>query len=1022
MPFSLPDYHEDLSVLHLGCERPHAYFIPYESRENAALGERAYSPYVRDLCGTWQFAYYPSADAVPDIPSIDFDLAEEIDVPSVWQNYLGRGYDTPHYTNVNYPFPVDPPFVPKDNPTGVYNRYITLTEEELRDREPMLVFEGVDSCLYLFVNDRFVGYSQVSHMTSEFRVGDYLVPGRNKITVAVLKWCDGSYLEDQDKFRSSGIFREVYLLLRDRCYIEDVFVRYELNGTLTEATPRLQLRTVGALKASCELCDAQGAVIAAASATVDGEGEIALPTVSDVRLWSDEDPYLYTLYLRAGGEVIPLSVGFTKIEVQGDVLLINGKRVKAKGVNRHDSHPILGSATPMEHMRRDLYILKAHNVNMIRTSHYPNDPRLPGLCDQLGLYLCDEADVECHGVGIYTQDTPLVTDPAWEEAFVDRAARMLERDKNHPSVIMWSVGNESGAGVNHERQSAYFKQRDPSRLVHAEDESRHAKLAEDRIRRGETPRVSPAHYRSYIDIESCMYPSLRVVEDYYLDPTVPRKPLFLCEYCHAMGNGPGDLKDYWDLIYAHDRFFGGCVWEFTDHSVAVGDDRYSHPRYTYGGDFGDQPNDGCFCVDGLVYPDRRPHTGLLELKQAIAPFAISYDNGTLTVKSRRLFRDLSDLSLSYTVERNGVAVRSGDIGALHVPPEGERSYDLFDMPVFDACTVLNVTVRQNTATPWAPIGYEVGSAQFILSDALDYRPGRLGGAQLTEEADAYTVTVGETAYTVSRHTGLVERITDHGKDMITSPVTPTVWRAPTDNDRVIRTKWQAQGLDRLATHLYELRPSVEDGIVTLRARMSLGAAALAPAAQLTLTYTFTRDRGLTVACDVHVAEHVTYLPRFGLLFEMPSGTEQVRYFGYGPTEAYEDKRLAARLGLFRTTVSANVEPYIRPQENSAHVGCRFADVSSASGHGLLFSADTFSLSVAHYAPSYLTTVAHDYELVPSPTTYVCIDYRNSGVGSASCGPELAERYRIDEKHFTFRCSVKAVRTGNIDPFREYENA
>ncbi len=1020
MPFSLPKYHEDLKVLHLGCERPHAYFIPYESRANAACGERAYSPYVRDLCGTWQFAYYPSVDLVPSIADIDFDTAELIDVPSVWQNYLDRGYDTPNYTNVDYPFPVDPPHVPNNNPTGIYNRYITVSEEELRTHEPMLVFEGVDSCFYLFVNNRFVGYSQVSHMTSEFRVGDYLVPGRNKITVAVLKWCDGSYLEDQDKYRSSGIFREVYLLLRDKSYIEDIHVRYELSADLRQADVRVELRTAGQLSVGYELCDGDGKTCAVGAASISGEGVLTLPTLSDVHLWSDEDPYLYTLYLSAGGEVIPVSVGFVKIEIRRDVIYINGEKVKAKGVNRHDSHPILGSATPMEHMLRDLYILKAHNVNMIRTSHYPNDPRLLGLCDKLGFYLCDEADLECHGIGIYTQHTPLTCDPAWEHAYIDRAERMLERDKNHPCVIMWSVGNESGAGINHQKQVEFFKRRDPSRLVHAEDESRHARMADERIQKGDVPECSPEYYRSYTDVESRMYPEIREIKEYYLDPSLDRQPLFLCEYCHAMGNGPGDLKDYWELIYTHDRFFGGCVWEYTDHSVAIGDNVYSDPHYTYGGDFGDFPNDGCFCVDGLVYPDRTPHTGLLELKQIIAPFACSYDNGTLTVKSRRYFRDLSDLSLSYTVERNGKAILSRELGALHIPPQGEASFDLFDMPVFDGVSTLNVTVRQNTQTLWAPLGYEVGSAQFVLSDTLAYPAGRCHTAMLVEEDDAYRIGVGETEYTISRHSGLVEHIIDHGCDLITSPIVPSMWRAPTDNDRNIRRTWQGQGLDRLQTHLYSLTATQTSGAVTVCAQLSLGAAPLKVAAQLQVCYTFTVDRGLTIATQVHIAEHITYLPRFGWQLQMPAGAEDVRYFGYGPMEAYEDKRLAARLGYFRTTATKNFEPYVRPQENSAHVGCRFADITTVVGHGLYVSADTFSLSVSHFSPQYLTQVAHNYELIPSPTTYVHIDYRNSGVGSNSCGPALDERYRIDEKDFTFTCSIKPVRSGNIDPFREYE--
>ena len=1020
MPFSLPDYHEDLSVLHLGTEPPHAYFIPYADRAAAEEGERAYSAYVTDLCGTWQFAYFKSPMAAPDIPAIDFDACETIDVPSVWQNYLDRGYDTPNYTNVNYPFPVDPPYVPRENPTGIYNRYITVDAARLSGKRPMLVFEGVDSCFYLFVNDRFVGYSQVSHMTSEFDLSDFLVAGRNKITVAVLKWCDGSYLEDQDKYRSSGIFREVYLLYRDRSYIEDIYVRYDVSADRTVATPRLEITSKGKVFVTCELYSAEGERLSVTNGTVNGEGTLTLPAVEGVRLWSDEEPYLYRAVITAGEEIIPLRVGFLTLAIERGVILINGRRVKAKGVNRHDSHPLLGSATPMEHMKRDLMILKAHNVNMIRTSHYPNDPRLPGLCDELGLYLCDEADIECHGMGIYRQDAPLITDPAWTEAFVDRARRMLERDKNHPSILMWSVGNESGAGLNHQKEVEYFKSRDPMRLVHVEDESRHAAIAGDAIARGEKVLFTPEHYRSYIDLESRMYLAPDEIYKRYMAEGVSELPLFLCEYSHAMGNGPGDLGAYWDMIYTYDRFFGGCVWEYTDHSVAIGDNVYADPHFTYGGDFGDTPNDGCFCVDGLVYPDRRVHTGLLELKQAIKPFALQYGGGVLTVTSRRLFRSLDDLSLSYTVERCGKVIASGTVGALDIAPESSREYTLFDIPVFDAVTTLNVSVVQNTATAWAPIGYEVGSAQFILSDELTYGVGKVGGAVLTETKDAYTVTVGETVYTVSRESGLVCSIVDHGKALITEPVTPTLWRAPTDNDRRIRRDWEAQLLDRLTTRLYDLSAATEkDGSVRITATVSMGAASAAPAVRMTLTYTFTADRGLSVVCDARVAEAITYLPRFGFRFRMPEGAEDIRYFGYGPMEAYEDKRLAARLGFFRTTATENFEPYVRPQENSAHVGCRFADVTTTVGHGLFFAAESFSLSASHHSPEQLTRTRHNYELTPERETTVIIDYRNSGIGSHSCGPALAEPYRIDEKDIRFTFSVKPVRTGNILPFREY---
>lgn len=1027
MPFGIPDYHTSLSDLHVGCEAPHAYFIPYATDEEAIENAREYSPFFRSLCGTWAFRYYASVGEVPDLRVTPLDTSDTLEVPSCWQNKLGRGYDTPNYTNINYPFPYDPPFVPTENPAGVYEREFTVSKEELSGKRAMLHFEGVDSCFYLFLNGAFVGYSQVSHMTSEFDVTPYLSVGKNVIRVLVLKWCDGSYLEDQDKFRASGIFREVYLLFRDKVCVRDLYLKCDTAEDFSSATPAVEITANGSLALTATLTDACGTVLSEVKATVKDEGKVTFGKIAAPRLWSDEDPYLYRVILRAGNEVICLPLGVRRIEVRGKVIFINGKKVKAKGVNRHDSHPILGYATPVEHMVRDLMIMKAHNINTIRTSHYPNDPRFPGLCDKYGFYLVDETDLECHGVGplsgiaIYGDHTDLTTDPTWTEAYLDRARRMLERDKNHPAIIMWSVGNESGAGLNHKKMAEFFRSRDNSRLIHAEDESRRIFNIWHEKEQGKKPEF-PTEFYDYADVHSQMYPSIGDILKYILHNPRCKHPFFLCEYCHAMGNGPGDLAAYWELIRKYDQFFGGCVWEFTDHSVAIGDNIYADPHYTYGGDFGDVPNDGCFCVDGLVYPDRRPHTGLKELKAILSPVGFSYADGVLTVQSRRYFTSLSDLSLFWTVERNGKPIDGGTLGALAVAPGAKKKYTLFSKDrVFDGCTTLTLSLRQNTATAWAEAGYEVGSEQFILSDALVWNPGKKPGASLTEDKDTYTVTCGETVTVIGKTSGLIERITDNGQDMITSPVVPTVWRAPTDNDRYIAQAWRNCRLDQLKPRCYSTESKEADGIVTVSATLSLGAVVIDPMLRLNVRYIFSADRGLEIAADVTVHEKCATLPRFGFLFRMPEGFEQVRYFGYGPGEAYEDKHLASRLSFFRTTASENFEHYVRPQENSAHTGCRYADVANIAGHGLYFSAERFSLSVSHFAPLYLTSFAHDYELIPEKETTVIVDYRNAGVGSNSCGPALEPPYRIDEKAFSFRFAAKPVRVGNILPVKEYEN-
>ena len=1017
MPFNLPDYHQTLSTLHLGCEKPHAYFIPYADRENALYGLRDDSPYFKTLIGEWNFKFFPSVYEIADPMQVTFGDGDKLDVPMNWQNALGRGFDTPNYTNVQYPFPIDIPYVPDENPAGVYSRHFKLTQRELSEKDVILGFEGVDSCFYLYVNGSFVGYSQVSHATSEFNVTKLVHAGDNEVRLVVLKWCDGSYLEDQDMYRASGIFREVYLLMRDTVRIDDIFVKTDLAEDLASAQISVDILANAPLNVRLSLADADGNEVLSAESTVT-EGNVSLGTLTSPKLWSDEAPYLYNLTVYAGSEVIVIPVGIRRIEIKGNVIYINGEKVKARGVNRHDSHPILGHATPMEHILRDLYIIKAHNCNMIRTSHYPNDPRFYALCDRLGIYVVDETNIECHGIGIYRDGNELTTNPEWTEAYLDRAARMLERDKNHPSVIIWSVGNESGAGLNHKKMIEYFRSRDNSRLVHAEDESRRAGGIEDEIAAGKTMPIPADSYREYIDFESGMYWSTQRLLSKYLGED-KKYPVFLCEYAHAMGNGPGDLGQYWKLIREYDNFFGGCVWEFTDHSVAVGDNIYSDPHYTYGGDFGDYPNDGNFCVDGLVYPDRRPHTGLIELKHAQAPIAAEYSGGTLTVKSYRYFTDLSDISLYYTVEKCGKVIKSGTLGALDVAPLAKKSFELGLGEYSEGIVTLNVSARQNIATEWAEQGYEITSWQFILCDSIEKRAAEPIGAEVMENALCYRVTFGESAVCVSKVNGLITSFVHEGKELLTSPITPTIWRAPTDNDRRVRRKWEEVGYDKMQVKCYETSVSEQKGGVVITSKVSLGAKLHRTAVRMTLVYTFGEGGHVGLDCRAEVSENLPPLPRFGFRFTMPEHFEDIKYFGYGPYESYQDKRLASRLSLFRTTATANFEPYVRPQENSAHYGCKWATVTSVAGHGMFFAADSFSLSASHFSPEYLTKVDHDYKLVPERDTTVIIDYRNAGIGSHSCGPELAPEFAIRERSISFSLAFSPEFVGNTDPFKKY---
>ena len=1013
----LPNYHRSLDVLHYNCEKPRAYFVPYSTFEGAKKGQRAKSEFLKTLCGEWSFKYY---ETVYDVEEINcYDPAENdfdrIDVPSSWQAMLGRGYDTPNYTNVRYPYPIDPPHVPDDIPCGLYMREFTLTEEDIADKKTYINFEGVDSCFYMWINDKFVAYSQVSHMTSEIDVTDYVHAGKNSIKVLVLKWCDGSYLEDQDMWRFSGIFREVYLLFRAEEHIKDVFVRPVLDDKYENATLTIETESDENVVVEYQFYAPNGELVK--EGAFDSDNGISF-NVNSVELWSDESPLLYELYLVCNGEYIKFGVGFKTIEILNGIICINGKKVKARGVNRHDSHHLLGHVTPMEHMFEDLYILKRHNVNTIRTSHYPNDPRFLEMCDKLGFYVVDEADLETHGMD-YTDQNKIrnytrqyISDnPEWETAYIDRAVLMVERDKNHPSIIFWSLGNEAGYGCNHKAMSRWIKSRDNSRLIHYEGANA------GRYAEGGIPQVD------VVDMESRMYATVDYCKEYFTLPNMPQ-PFFLCEYSHAMGNSSGDLAEYWDVIYANDRFFGGCIWEFTDHSVQI--DVNGKKGFTYGGDFGDYPNDNNWCVDGLVYPDRRIHTGLLEMKQVYKPYrvtAVDLENGEFEIKNLRLFSDMSDMDICWSVECNGNVVREGVITSLDIGPDSTGRVR-FDLSGIKGYTYLNLSFVRNCASEWAPAFHEIGHDQFEIPAEHEVTTSEKKTREVfCNEGERFiNISVGEVEYSFDKLKGNLVSIKDEGKELLERAVRPRIWRAPLDNDRKIRLQWEKEFFHTCKTKCYSTKIEHADSeSVTVVTDTSICSFAVKPIVRLKTAYTVTSDGRLEIACNCEVEENNIWLPRFGYEFVMKEGAEYVNYFGYGPTESYVDKRQEAKMGVYKTTATDNFEHYVMPQENMSHYNTKWATVASVLGRGLLFTRKSgFEFGVCHYSAEYLTGVMHDYELVPSKETYVSIDYKHSGIGSASCDVELDEKWRLKEKSFSFAFSVMPVVTGDIDCFEELE--
>jgi len=1092
-------YWEDLDILHVNREKPRAYYIPYSDAYSASENKRGKSPFYQTLNGNWKFKYYKSVKYVDDNfykEDADVSAWDDLIVPSCWQV---KGYDQCHYTNVNYPFPCDPPHVPDENPAGTYVREFNISKK-WDDKEKYIVFEGVNSCFYLWINGAFVGYSQGSRIPAEFNISPYVRTGKNRIAVMVLKWCDGSYLEDQDVWRFSGIFRDVYLLARDKQHIRDVFIKQDFSEDFKKAMIKCEIDIQNSYESDifndifkeikAELISPCGAKIAECIKAIDNVKEscssennaIALEfEVENPVLWNAEKPNLYKLYLYYGEEVLLFNVGLRKVEIKDGVFMINGKPIKLKGVNRHDSHPELGQTVPLNHMIKDLMLMKRHNVNAIRTSHYPNDPRFLDLCDRYGFYVVDEADLECHGVHAAGDAHMLTKDPKWEKAFIDRMERMVERDKNHSCVIMWSLGNESGYSINHVAMAKWTKARDNSRPVHYEGAAR-------------------PHDESVgtecLDVVSRMYPHVNFVEQYALDDE-NKKPLFLCEYSHAMGNGPGDLKDYWDIIYKYPKLMGGCVWEWCDHGIKTKTPD-GQEFYAYGGDFGDQPNDGNFCLDGLVYPDRKPHIGLLELKKVIAPIkieAFDLSKGLIEVKNLYDFTDLSHVSFAWKVEKNGEVIKQGEVSDLNLAPQQSQVIELplkeiNELPLAkgqlkgaqagvnaNACQLyedtlnicedryfLTVSCLQKYDTPWAPKGYEITFEQFDLNilqerassevvgkenecfkeeaenDACQHETDRaLEVAECGEtycceaddaneyscEASTYAeideIKVQEAGniisiegfdfyYEFDKYDGTFVKITKNGIDMIEKPLKFNIWRAPTDNDRRIKFKWMEEGYERANTKVYDVKILKQNKkLIEISVDFSLAGYIKLPILKGKAVWTVYGTGEIHLNLSAKVREELIFLPRFGLQLVMPEGNEEVEYFGYGPHESYIDKRQSARVSRYLTTVDEMFENYLVPQENGSRYGTEWAIVSNEQGMGLKFiGCPDFSFNAAHYTPEDLTIANHPHELVKRKETIVNIDYKMSGVGSNSCGPELLEKYRFDEKEFVFKLIIVPV--------------
>ncbi|MBE5766255.1 MAG: DUF4981 domain-containing protein [Clostridiales bacterium] len=964
-----------------GREPSRATLIPYDTEEAALSGNPGNSGYYRLLNGPWEFVYSETGAGLDGFECEDsslFENADTIPVPSCWQMH---GYDIPHYTNFNYPIPVDPPHVPVNNPAGVYRRFFTIPED-WDGKRITANFDGVDSMFYLAINGEIIGFNKIPHMHSEFDITDKVQPGENLICVKVLKWCDGTYLEDQDCWRFSGIFRDVYLLATAASHVKDIHARATLSKDFKNGQLRVKMNAPKKAHLIAKLYW-QDEVIW--EQKVDSAFDV---TVKNVHAWTAETPNLYQLMVISCEDDEPIefqkiNIGFKTVEIRDKTLFVNGQRVKLRGVNRHDTHYSLGHTTPVATLIEDVRLMKMNNINTVRTSHYPNDPKWLDLCDEYGLYVIDEADLECHGMALpdtiaagHNPDAPslnrLSDDPKWEKAYVERAERMVMRDRNHPSIICWSLGNEAGFGRNHHAMAKRIRELDDTRLLHYEGDWQH-KLDSD--------------------IHSHMYTS---VDDLLSEAATVDKPFFLCEYAHAMGLGPGSLKDYWDVINANDHLIGGCVWEWVDHGILTATED-GETFFAYGGDFGDTPHDGNFCMDALNYPDRTPHTGLRELKKVYEPAVFTWADGILTVENRFAFITLDHLDAAWKLTRDGKPIAQGRLDLSGIAPGSKQQIDLPITLKGAGEFFLEIEASEAFETRWAERGHVVAWAQIPVDCiAREAMPVADGMVAASEGDDAIYLVAEDACAIFDKRTGELRSWTSGNDEILSAGLAPNFWRAPTDNDVNIAREWKRFGLDRLISRPVSMDWEEEENAASVTIVCRHAPVILPPLIETTRKYTLLTNGVLQLETTIKpLHDNLPYLARIGLQTILNADLDRVMWYGLGPHENYPDLNTSARVGKYAANVSALHENYSRPQENGARGGIRALAVTNELGRGFIVTgSEPFSFSAHDYTDKALDKASHPHELEHGDFTVLSLDAKVGGIGSNSCGPIPMEKYLV----------------------------
>lgn len=1006
-----------------------AHFLTFPNREKALLGSNRYTHAFKNLNGVWKFMFLDAPEYSPEgFYESGFDTAsmDDITVPGNWQL---QGYGKMHYSDLWYNFPINPPYVPTENPTGIYKRTFYV-ENSFAGKQIIIRFCGVDSAYHLWINGQEVGYSKGARNEAEFDITDLVRVGEeNDITVRVYQWSDGTYLEDQDMWWESGIFRDVELIGVPKNGINDYKVEADLDDTYTDGllSVNASLRSEEPVQVTFELLDAQGVSVLKETVASEGNKVAFKATVKEAEHWTAETPYLYKMLMTVEKdgeviEVIPQNVGFRNIRLNGDTFLVNGVAIKFKGMNRHDYNPRNGRVVAKEEIEKDIILMKQFNVNAIRTCHYPDSYYLYDLCDQYGMYVIDETDLECHGFELTGNYSWISDDPTWELAYVSRMVRMIERDKNYPCILMWSLGNESSSGCNFFKMTEVAHQMDSTRLVHYEGD----------------------FDMEYADVYSTMYTWLENPAKPFLMKDIienSKHPHLLCEYCHAMGNGPGNLKEYQDLFYAHDKLQGGFIWEWFDHGIETYTED-GEKYYRYGGDFGDDPSNKDFCIDGMLMPDRTPSPGLYEYKKVVEPITtteVDLEHGVVRLLSRYDFADLNQFRMVYNIMEDDVMIFSGSMDLPSIPARTSKDitipYDLKSIQAVPGAEYyVNISYQLKETVPYAPAGHELATAQFklpVYKEGIEFIPE--GTLKVTKNHTTLRAEGANFHVDFDLVRGNIISVVRDGMEIMSKGPRLTLWRAPISNDMEIIDQLKKVYFLHLEHEVVMDIKYEEDGhflkMVVKTINGTTNSAwhfdttyeyVVCPTGDVMISVSGVpagklEDTGATMSANGSSANMAMggklgcapdMFPRIGVTMHLDESMENVRYFGRGPRENYSDSKEAGLMGVYENTVDGLFTNYVVPQANGNHMDCKWVSLTNDRGMGLVASTeDSFNFSASFYEEKDLDDAKHTCDLVKRDYVVFNIDYKQNALGSYSCGQWQLDKYRAKNEPFTINFRV-----------------